>query len=350
MSDRTLSLSISTPEAVIVARADIRSLRAADASGDFGILPGHADLLTVLPASVVRFRAGDDVWQFCAVRGGVMTVSGGDRVAIACRQASLSDDLDALAAAIAADRAAGTDADRRARVDEMRLHARAVRQMLRYLRPDGRGAAAPFSSDREAPRPAHGPPTVWKGPPAPPPGANATAARCRNRPSAAGSARSAFSAGPSSCRCSSAPSSAGSWISGSAPASSSPPPSSCWARPSGCGRPGAGCTAHGGSRPMIDLAALLADARALPPAAGGAFGAVVGALPRLVRFSTPRPDTKLYAGGSPAKAFLLQMLRFAVLVGVFYGLARLGALPLLSAAVALVAVRLVVVRRFRRRT
>ena len=150
MSARTLSLSISTPEAVIVARADIRSLRAADASGDFGILPGHADLLTVLPASVVRFRAGDDVWHFCAVRGGVMTVSGGDRVAIACRQASLSDDLDALATAIAADRAAGTDVDRRARVDEMRLHARAVRQMLRYLRPDGRGAAAaPFAGSRE---------------------------------------------------------------------------------------------------------------------------------------------------------------------------------------------------------
>ena len=99
---------------------------------------------------------------------------------------------------------------------------------------------------------------------------------------------------------------------------------------------------------MIDLAALLADARALPPAAGAAFGAVVGALLGLVHFSTLWLNTKLYAGGSPARAFLLQMLRFAVLGGVFYGLARLGALPLLSAAAALVAVRLVVVRRFRR--
>ncbi len=150
MSTRTLSLSIATPDAVVVERADIRSLRAADASGDFGILPGHADLLTVLPASVVRFRAGDDVWHFCAVRGGVMTVSGGSRVAIACRQASLSDDLEALAARVAADRAAETDADRRARVDELRLHARAVRQMLRYLRPNPNGAAGPVPPDGEA--------------------------------------------------------------------------------------------------------------------------------------------------------------------------------------------------------
>ncbi len=149
MSDRTLALTITTPEAVLVSRADIRSLRAADASGDFGILPGHADLLTVLPASVVRFRAGDEVWHYCAVRGGVMTVSGGRTVAIACRQASLSDDLDALASAVAADRAAGTDADRRARVDEMRLHARAVRQMLRYLRPGPNEAAGPVPPSGE---------------------------------------------------------------------------------------------------------------------------------------------------------------------------------------------------------
>lgn len=150
MSDRTLSLSISTPDAVLVARDDIRSLRAADASGDFGILPGHADLLTVLPASVVRFRGADGEWTFCAVRGGVMTVSGGSRVAIACRQASLSADLDALAARVAADRAADTDADRRARVEELRLHARAVRQMLRYLRPGPADGAGPVGPSGEA--------------------------------------------------------------------------------------------------------------------------------------------------------------------------------------------------------
>lgn len=150
MSDRTLSLSISTPDAVLVARDDIRSLRAADASGDFGILPGHADLLTVLPASVVRFRGADGGWTFCAVRGGVMTVSGGSRVAIACRQASLSADLDALAESVAADRAADTDADRRARVEELRLHARAVRQMLRYLRPGPADGAGPVGPSGEA--------------------------------------------------------------------------------------------------------------------------------------------------------------------------------------------------------
>jgi F-type H+-transporting ATPase subunit epsilon len=76
---------------------------------------------------------------FCAVRGGVLTVTGGREVAVACRQAQLGYRLEDLGAQIAAARAAETDADRRARVAQTKLHAHAVRQLMRYLVPGNRG-------------------------------------------------------------------------------------------------------------------------------------------------------------------------------------------------------------------
>lgn len=136
MSGR-LHLSIATPERQVVDADGVRSVRAADESGGFGILPGHADLLTVLPPSVVRWRQEDGTELFCAVRGGVFTVTGGNRVAIACRQAVPGDRLDALEGQVETTRAEEDEADRRARVAQVQLHARAVRQMMRYLVPGG---------------------------------------------------------------------------------------------------------------------------------------------------------------------------------------------------------------------
>lgn len=135
-----LHLTITTPMDVLVDEPAARSLRAEDESGGFGILPGHTDFLTVLPASVVRWRGPDDQLRFCALRAGLMTVTDGARVAIACREGILGDDLSALEAGVAERRADETDADRRARVEQMRLHASAVRHLMRLLRPGRSGA------------------------------------------------------------------------------------------------------------------------------------------------------------------------------------------------------------------
>lgn len=134
-----LHLTITTPAAVLVDRADIVALRAEDESGSFGILPGHTDFLTVLPASVVRWRTPDDVVHFCAQGGGLLTVEGGAKVAVACRQGTLGDDLATLETEVERLRAAETDLERKARVEQMRLHANAVRQLMRFLRPDRPG-------------------------------------------------------------------------------------------------------------------------------------------------------------------------------------------------------------------
>ena len=52
-----LHLTITTPMAMLVDAADVRSVRAEDESGHFGILPGHSDYLTALPASVAMRSA-----------------------------------------------------------------------------------------------------------------------------------------------------------------------------------------------------------------------------------------------------------------------------------------------------
>lgn len=132
---RPLHLTVTTPSAVLIDRTDVASVRAEDESGGFGVLPGHADLLTVLPPSVVRWRGSDRVDRYCVVGGGVLTVTAGQNVAIACRQGTMGDDLTQLEADVTAMRATEADADRRARVEQMRLHAHAVRQLMRYLRP-----------------------------------------------------------------------------------------------------------------------------------------------------------------------------------------------------------------------
>jgi F-type H+-transporting ATPase subunit epsilon len=133
----SLRLIIATPAKVLADVEDVRSLRAEDDSGAFGVLPGHADLLTVLPPSVVRWTAQDGSTRYCAVGGGIMRVAGGKLVAIACRRGVVSDDLSALPGEIGALRTTELEADRRARVEQTMLHARALRQFMRYLRAGG---------------------------------------------------------------------------------------------------------------------------------------------------------------------------------------------------------------------
>jgi len=131
----TLRLTVTTPAKVLVEAHNVVSVRAEDESGSFGILPGHADLLTVLIPCVLHWTADDGAASFCAVRGGVFTVSGGRNVGVACREGVVSDSLDDLEAKVRAVRAQQREAERQARVEQVRAHAFAARQLVRYLRP-----------------------------------------------------------------------------------------------------------------------------------------------------------------------------------------------------------------------
>jgi F-type H+-transporting ATPase subunit epsilon len=135
MSKNALWLTIATPSQVWFDGIEIVSLRAEDASGSFGIRTGHADFVTQLTSSVVRWTGKDNAPRYCAVSGGVLLVLGGATVSIACREAIPGESLEGLEAIVRRRHADEGEAARRARVDQVCLHARAVRQILRYLRP-----------------------------------------------------------------------------------------------------------------------------------------------------------------------------------------------------------------------
>jgi F-type H+-transporting ATPase subunit epsilon len=131
-----VKLRITTPTAVVAELDDVLHLRAEDASGAFGILPRHADFLTVLETSVVSWRRAGGVIGHCAVRGGVLTVQGGERIAIATRDAVPGDDLVKLEADVLATFRAKAAEEQSARADSARLQLAAVRRMFDYLRPE----------------------------------------------------------------------------------------------------------------------------------------------------------------------------------------------------------------------
>jgi F-type H+-transporting ATPase subunit epsilon len=132
-------LLITTPMAVIVDANDVVALRAEDDSGSFGIRDKHADFLTALTVSVVSWRHADGRQRFCAVRHGVLSVTNGKEVAIATREAVPGDDLDHLETVVLAQLREALETERAARTESLRLQVKAIRQIVRYLRPERPG-------------------------------------------------------------------------------------------------------------------------------------------------------------------------------------------------------------------
>ena len=140
-----MRLTISTPLSVVVDEEGVLAVQAEDASGSFGILPGHADFLTSLAVSVVNWKSGDGRRHFCAVRHGVLTVSGGREIAVATREAIVGDNLTTLHNTVLERFRADLDAERKQHVEATRLQLAAIRQIMRHLRPDGGSRPGEFS-------------------------------------------------------------------------------------------------------------------------------------------------------------------------------------------------------------
>lgn len=51
---------------------DVTSFVGEDASGNFGILAGHARLMTSLVFGLARYRTGDQPWQYLAMPGAML--------------------------------------------------------------------------------------------------------------------------------------------------------------------------------------------------------------------------------------------------------------------------------------
>jgi F-type H+-transporting ATPase subunit epsilon len=135
-----MRLCITTPLAIVVDEDGVLALRAEDASGSFGILPGHADLLTSLAISVVSWKSADGARHYCAVRRGVFSVTAGKEVAIATREGVAGDDLATLDETVLNGFRADLEAERAEHVESTRLQLNAIRQIVLHLRPGGRNA------------------------------------------------------------------------------------------------------------------------------------------------------------------------------------------------------------------
>lgn len=128
-----MRLLVTTPVSVVAEVEDVRHVRAEDETGAFGVLPGHADFITVLAVSVVTWRDRGDEEHHIAVRGGVLTVRDGSLVEIATREAVGEDTLRQLGQAVLERFRDEAQAEEESRVSATRLHLAAIRQLQRYL-------------------------------------------------------------------------------------------------------------------------------------------------------------------------------------------------------------------------
>ena len=129
-----MRLRITTPAGQVVDATDVRYLRAEDATGAFGIQPGHTELVTKLAVSVLTWRDRRGGEHHAALRGGVLRVRDGQRIDVATREAIVSDQLDALSHAVLDRLRQAADAEAKARTRAAQLHASVVRYLHRYLR------------------------------------------------------------------------------------------------------------------------------------------------------------------------------------------------------------------------
>jgi F-type H+-transporting ATPase subunit epsilon len=138
-----VKLRITMPTTLVAEFDGVLHVRAEDASGAFGILRAHADFLTVLETSVVSWRRAGGAEGHCAVRGGVLMVSGGERIAIATRDAVLGDDLVHLESEVLEAFRRKSSEEQTARAGSARLQLAAMRRIFDYLRPEREARGRP---------------------------------------------------------------------------------------------------------------------------------------------------------------------------------------------------------------
>lgn len=153
---RSLRLTIVTPLQVVLDVAGVWHVRAEDVTGSFGILPGHADFLTVLAVSVLIYRRGDvdgtdgsaGEERFIGLRGGVLQVTGGRHVQVFAREATLGDDLGVLSTDVKQRLLAAAAQEAEAHKSFSRLEGSLIHHMTDYLRQDQGGGTTRRLVDR----------------------------------------------------------------------------------------------------------------------------------------------------------------------------------------------------------
>jgi F-type H+-transporting ATPase subunit epsilon len=97
VSNNFLELEILAPDGVVL-QVRVGSLQAADASGRFGLWPGHERFFTVLAPCVLVYRTLDGREHYAAADGGELLLEEG-RSSIDSREAFTAERLEAVAQA-----------------------------------------------------------------------------------------------------------------------------------------------------------------------------------------------------------------------------------------------------------
>jgi len=127
-----MRLTLVTPTQLLVDADGVLRLRARDASGAFGVLPGHTEFVTHLAVSVLSWTDARGE-HHVALRGGTLVVEPGDRIRVATREAVLSDDLSALEPAVVDRLRHAAEVAEKARVSSVQLERALIRQAVRAL-------------------------------------------------------------------------------------------------------------------------------------------------------------------------------------------------------------------------
>ncbi len=123
----SLELEIMVPDGVLL-RRQIHSLRAADATGQFGLWPGHEQFLTLLVPCVLTYQDADGREGYAAADGGIVLL-GKNRLAVVTREAVMADRLEEVADAAAAMLQARQSRERAARAEFAELQTTLLRQL-----------------------------------------------------------------------------------------------------------------------------------------------------------------------------------------------------------------------------
>ena len=129
----TLSLEILVPDAVVL-DTRVTGVQAADATGRFGLRPGHEPFVTVLVPSLLVYTDEAGKERYAAVDGGALVLDG-DRVSVVTREAVLSDRLEDVAEKAAAILDARRRQERHAQAEFDELRTALAKQLARVGRP-----------------------------------------------------------------------------------------------------------------------------------------------------------------------------------------------------------------------
>jgi F-type H+-transporting ATPase subunit epsilon len=130
MPEHTFKLEVITPDRVVLSDDETVSVTAPGSQGYFGVLAGHAPMMTELKLGKLDFRRADETSGAMAITGGFFEVFE-DKVSVLAESAELAEEIDVERAEQARQRAEERLASASSDIDAARAQAALQRALNR---------------------------------------------------------------------------------------------------------------------------------------------------------------------------------------------------------------------------